>query len=128
MAAAQETLKPQEEGSKEPQLQQFVPGQRKDLYHVVQGNGRNRHWRKFGVGFVNKDGSINIVIDLFPNAHFQLRDPNPRDIEEKVTDSQVETQPETVELKIAEPVKTEPTKVNGKSAKTVLKEAVKKGK
>jgi len=134
MAAAQSTVKPQEQGSQEPQLQQFVPGQRKDLYHVVQGNGRNRHWRKFGAGFVNKDGSINIVIDLFPNAHFQLRDPNARDTEEKVTDLQVEAQPEAVDLKIAEPVtetKTEPTtgKGNGKgTAKTVLSAAVKKGK
>lgn len=129
MAAAQSTVKPQEQGSQEPQLQQFVPGQRKDLYHVVQGNGRNRHWRKFGAGFVNKDGSINIVIDLFPNAHFQLRDPNARDTEEKVTDSQVEAQPETLDLKIAQPKTAEPeSKGNGKTAKTVLKEAVKKGK
>jgi hypothetical protein len=130
MAAAQSTVKPQEQGSQEPQLQQFVPGQRKDLYHVVQGTGRNRHWRKFGAGFVNKDGSINIVIDLFPNAHFQLRDPNARDTEEKVTDLQVEAQPETLDLKIAEPKTAEPkveNKGNGK-AKTVLKEAVKKGK
>jgi hypothetical protein len=132
MAAAEKTLQPQEQGSQESQLQQFVPGQRKDLYHVVQGTGRNRHWRKFGAGFVNKDGSINIVIDLFPNAHFQLRDPNARDTEEKVTDLQVEAQPETVELKIAEPESTESKtqgKGNGKpTAKTVLKEAVKKGK
>ena len=47
----------------------------KNLYHIVKGNGRKNHWRKFGAGFVNQDGSINIVIDLFPGQHFQLRDP-----------------------------------------------------
>lgn len=47
----------------------------KELWHIVQGPGRKRSWRRFGAGFINSDGSINIIIDLFPNAHFQLRDP-----------------------------------------------------
>jgi hypothetical protein len=62
MAAAQETLQPTH----------------KELWHIVQGPGRKRSWRRFGVGFINKDGSINLVIDLFPGSHFQLRDPNPK--------------------------------------------------
>ena len=115
MAAAKETLQPQE-----PKLQQFIPGQRKDLYHVVQGNGRNRHWRKFGVGFVNKDGSVNLVIDLFPNSHFQLRDPNNYD-DEPEKEKEAKPEPE------ANSNGNGKNKGNGK-AKEVLKEAVKKGK
>ena len=48
----------------------------KVLYHIVKGNGRQNSWRKFGSGFINQDGSMNIIIDLFPGQHFQLRDPN----------------------------------------------------
>ena len=48
----------------------------KVLYHIVKGPGRKNSWRKFGAGFINGDGSLNIVIDLFPGQHFQLRDPN----------------------------------------------------
>lgn len=61
MAASQETLQPTH----------------KVLYHIVKGNGRKNSWRKFGAGFINSDGSLNIIIDLFPGQHFQLRDPNP---------------------------------------------------
>jgi hypothetical protein len=46
----------------------------KVLYHIVKGNGRKSSWRKFGAGFVNQDGSMNVIIDLFPGQHFQLRD------------------------------------------------------
>jgi hypothetical protein len=49
----------------------------KVLYHIVKGNGRQNSWRKFGAGFVNQDGSLNIIIDLFPGQHFQLRDYTP---------------------------------------------------
>jgi hypothetical protein len=49
----------------------------KVLYHIVKGPGRKNSWRRFGAGFINADGSLNIIIDLFPGSHFQLRDPNP---------------------------------------------------
>jgi hypothetical protein len=49
----------------------------KVLYHIVKGNGRKSSWRKFGAGFVNADGSLNVIIDLFPGQHFQLRDYTP---------------------------------------------------
>ena len=48
----------------------------KVLYHIVKGPGRKNSWRKFGAAFTNQDGSLNVVIDLFPGQHFQLRDPN----------------------------------------------------
>jgi hypothetical protein len=49
----------------------------KVLYHIVKGPGRKNSWRRFGAAFLNADGSQNIIIDLFPGQHFQLRDPNP---------------------------------------------------
>ncbi|MFP5263754.1 MAG: hypothetical protein ACLGJB_17880 [Blastocatellia bacterium] len=49
----------------------------KVLYHIVKGQGRKSSWRRFGAGFINADGSMNVIIDLFPGQHFQLRDPNP---------------------------------------------------
>jgi hypothetical protein len=56
--------------------QDVQPPTHKVLYHIVKGPGRKNSWRRFGAGFVNADGSLNIVIDLFPGSHFQLRDPN----------------------------------------------------
>ena len=56
--------------------QSIQPPTHKVLYHIVKGPGRKNSWRRFGAGFVNQDGSLNIVIDLFPGSHFQLRDPN----------------------------------------------------
>lgn len=56
--------------------QSVQPPNHKVLYHIVKGNGRQNSWRRFGAGFVNSDGSLNIIIDLFPGQHFQLRDPN----------------------------------------------------
>ncbi|HKQ06112.1 MAG TPA: hypothetical protein VJ464_13335 [Blastocatellia bacterium] len=56
--------------------QDIQPPTHKVLYHIVKGQGRKNSWRKFGAGFVNGDGSLNIIIDLFPGQHFQLRDPN----------------------------------------------------
>lgn len=56
--------------------QQDVVPNHKVLYHIVKGPGRKNSWRRFGAGFVNTDGSMNLIIDLFPGQHFQLRDPN----------------------------------------------------
>lgn len=69
----------------------------KVLYHIVKGPGRKNSWRRFGAGFINSDGSMNLVIDLFPGQHFQLRDPN-----------QPEAQPEP---------KPEPKKGKGRSGR-----------
>lgn len=30
-------------------------------------------WKEAGVGFANKDGSINVSLYLFPDVKFQLR-------------------------------------------------------
>ena len=31
-------------------------------------------WTRAGVAFENKDGSLNVKLDLFPNVQFQIRD------------------------------------------------------
>lgn len=42
-------------------------------------------WTRIGVGFPNKDGSINMKFDYIPagaDVRIQMRDPRPRDEEE----------------------------------------------
>jgi hypothetical protein len=63
----------------------------KVLYHIVKGNGRKNSWRKFGAGFVNADGSLNVIIDLFPGQHFQLRDYTPPEPEAVTTATKTKT-------------------------------------
>jgi hypothetical protein len=79
MAASQESVKPTH----------------KELWHIVQGPGRQRSWRRFGAGFINRDGSINLIIDLFPGSHFQLRDPR---APEPVAEPEPEKKGRTVKL------------------------------
>lgn len=48
----------------------------KDVYAISeQGEGQKNRWTKVGIGFVNRDNSINVVLDAFPvNGRFQIRD------------------------------------------------------
>jgi hypothetical protein len=50
---------------------------------MISQNGDRSFWTKIGVGHVNRDGSINLVLDAIPlGAHkLQLRDYTPRDAE-----------------------------------------------
>jgi hypothetical protein len=51
----------------------------KDVYTIAerpQGSpeGKDR-WTKIGIGFVNRDNSINVVLDAIPlNGRLQIRD------------------------------------------------------
>jgi len=45
----------------------------KDVF-VITKNGDKSFWNKCGVAFVNKDGSINVKLDLFPDLQLQIRD------------------------------------------------------
>ncbi|MFO0569868.1 MAG: hypothetical protein U0263_29735, partial [Polyangiaceae bacterium] len=48
-------------------------------YVITQRNGKN-HWTRIGVGFVNRDGSINLKLDAVPvSGELQLRDQVPRE-------------------------------------------------
>lgn len=48
----------------------------KDVYTISErGEGQKDRWTKVGIGFVNRDNSINVVLDAFPvNGRFQIRD------------------------------------------------------
>ena len=50
----------------------------KDVY-VISDNGegedKKSYWTKIGTGFVNKDGSINVILQAFPvNGKLHIRD------------------------------------------------------
>lgn len=48
--------------------------QMKSVYTVVERDNKS-HWMKLGIGFVNKDGSINVKLDALPtNKSLQIRD------------------------------------------------------
>ncbi len=56
----------------------------KDVFTIVDqsqsargGEGKDR-WTKIGIGFVNRDDSINVVLDALPlNGRLQIRDRKP---------------------------------------------------
>jgi len=41
---------------------------------VIEKNGDKSYWHRCGVAFVNKDGSLNLKLDLFPGVQLQVRD------------------------------------------------------
>lgn len=46
----------------------------KSVFTVVERDGQS-HWLKLGVGFVNKDGSLNLKLDALPlNKSLHVRD------------------------------------------------------
>jgi hypothetical protein len=54
----------------------------KRLYLITKSaDGQKSFWSKVGAGFVNSDGSINLLIDFMPGVSLQLRDPKPEDDE-----------------------------------------------
>ena len=65
--------------------------QHKEIYAVIERNGSKQNddnkkafWVRIGTGFVNKDGSLNLLFDLLPtdpSVTIQLREPKPRDAE-----------------------------------------------
>jgi len=65
--------------------------QHKEIFAVIERNGskqaddannKKAFWMRIGTGFVNKDGSVNLLLDLVPtdpSVTIQMRDPKPRD-------------------------------------------------
>jgi hypothetical protein len=45
----------------------------KDVF-VIRKVGSKTYWNKAGQAFVNRDGSVNVRLDLFPNVDLQIRD------------------------------------------------------
>ena len=54
----------------------------KDVYSITEKeNAPNDkgYWTKIGIGFVNRDNSINIVLDALPvNGRLHIRDRQPK--------------------------------------------------
>lgn len=51
----------------------------KIAYVITERNGKS-HWNRVGIGFVNRDGSINLKLDSVPvSGELQIRDHVPRE-------------------------------------------------
>jgi len=58
--------------------------QMKTVYTVVERGPGKSWWTKVGIGFVNRDGSINLRLDAIPtNGTLQVRDYEPREWERR---------------------------------------------
>jgi len=45
----------------------------KDVF-VIRKVGSKTYWNRAGQAFVNRDGSVNVHLDLLPNVDLQIRD------------------------------------------------------
>ena len=47
----------------------------KEVFAISEGKEGTTRWTRVGIGFVNRDGSINVVLDAVPlNGRLQIRD------------------------------------------------------
>ena len=47
----------------------------KDVFSITEGKDGQSRWIKVGTAFINKDGSINAFLDVFPkDGKLQIRD------------------------------------------------------
>jgi hypothetical protein len=51
----------------------MAPNQ-KDVF-VIRKVGNKTFWNRCGQAFVNRDGSVNVRLDLLPGVDLQIRDP-----------------------------------------------------
>ncbi len=51
----------------------------KAVYTIIKRNGdENDFWQRIGTAFINKDGSLNVLLNALPvNATLHIRDPKP---------------------------------------------------
>jgi hypothetical protein len=55
----------------------------KAVYTIVEREGARDRWVRIGIGFVNRDGSINVRLDAAPvNGKLHVRDHQKREREE----------------------------------------------
>lgn len=51
---------------------------RKEVYHIVEREGHDPIWTRVGIAFVNRDDSLNLLLDMIPiNGRLHVRDPRP---------------------------------------------------
>lgn len=50
---------------------------RKDVFHIKDiGDGKRSVWTRIGSAFINKDGSINAILEALPiDGRLHIRDP-----------------------------------------------------
>lgn len=54
----------------------------KEVYNIIQLKDGSSKWIRVGKAFVNRDGSINALLDTFPSeGKLQIRDPRRRPAE-----------------------------------------------
>ena len=47
----------------------------KDVFVIAERNGEEKQWTRIGVAFVNKDSSLNVVLDAMPvTGRLHIRD------------------------------------------------------
>ena len=52
--------------------------QLKEVFTIIETGEEKNRWIKIGVAFVNKDNSINVVLNALPiNGKLNIRDPKP---------------------------------------------------
>lgn len=51
-------------------------------------DNQENFWRKVGTGFDNRDGSVNVFLDMFPGTTFQLREMKEQDEREPGADDE----------------------------------------
>ena len=50
----------------------------KDVFSITESSKGKSRWIKVGAAFVNRDSSINVVLDVFPkDGKLQIRDRRP---------------------------------------------------
>ena len=54
----------------------YLMAETKEVF-VIEKNGDKSFWHRCGICFVNRDGSLNLKLDLFPNVQIQIRDKKP---------------------------------------------------
>lgn len=61
-------------------MEQAIP--LKDVFTITEygeANQSKKQFTKIGIGFVNRDGSINVILDALPtNGRIHLRDRKPK--------------------------------------------------
>ncbi len=54
--------------------------QTKEVFSIIKREGKENYWLKVGIAFVNKDGSLNVLLNAFPlNAELHIRDAKPKE-------------------------------------------------
>ncbi len=49
-----------------------------DVYHIMEREGSKSIWTKIGTALLNKDGSINVFLDVLPvDGRLQIRQSRP---------------------------------------------------